>query len=64
MSGKQNRTNGNGDSENKGEHYQEISTSLYYQEKLQGFYNDFEIEEMRDWLENRVGADNAPYNRE
>ena len=64
MPGKQNRTNRNEDSENIAKLYQNNFTSLYYREKLQGFYKDCEIEEMRDWLKNSVGANNTPYNRE
>jgi len=64
MSGRQNRTSKNGHLEDKEENDQGISTASYYREKLQGFYKDYEIEEMRDWLENSVGADNAPYNWE
>ena len=63
MTGKQNRKYRNENLENKAEQYQKVSTALYYQEKLQGFYKDYEIKEMQDWLENSVSMDNIPYYR-
>lgn len=64
MPDRQNITSKNRQSEDKEENNQGISTASYYREKLQGFYNDCEIEEMRDWLENSVGTNNTLYNRE
>ncbi len=61
MPDKQNITSKNENIEDKEEHYQKVSTALYYREKLQGFYKDYEIEDMQDWLENGVGVDSTPY---
>jgi hypothetical protein len=61
MPNKQNITSKNGRLENKEEHYQKISTTSYYRERLQGFYKDDEIEDLQDWLENGVGVDGTPY---